>query len=76
MAAFETIAELLPERGQEDELEPELCYFFGWSPVCVRFTTRLEERALETGCVEVALVKVNVKYCVSSILHIEMIQVA
>lgn len=42
----------------------------------MRLTTRLEGRAALAAVVVVALVKVNVKYWVSSILQIEMIQEA
>ena len=76
VTAFGMLVELLPERRSEDELDSELRDLFKWGPVWARLTTRLEGRTVAADCVAVALVKVNVKYCVSSILHMVMIQVA
>lgn len=73
VTAFETDVELLPERRPEDELEPELRDLLRCGIVFVLLTIRLEGRELWTWLVAVALVKVNVKYCVSSMLQMEII---
>lgn len=62
-----------PERLPDEELEPELRDLFSWGSVFVLFTTLLDGcRCL--GSAGVALVNVSVKYCVSSMLQIEIIQ--
>lgn len=74
VTAFDVEFELLPERRpEEDELEPELSDLFVYTPVCDRFTIRLDEAVLEFS-MAVALVKVSVKYGMSSMLQTEMIQ--
>lgn len=74
VATFELVVELLPERCPDDELEPELRDLLSCGIALVLLTILLEGRALWVGSVAVALVKVNVKYCVSSMLHMEMMQ--
>jgi hypothetical protein len=77
VAAFEFEFELPPERRPEEELEPELRDLLSRvGMVLVLFTTLLVGRMLCAGSVAVALVKVNVKYWVSSIFQTEMIQAA
>jgi hypothetical protein len=74
VATFELDVELLPERRPDDELDPELRDLLSCGTALVLLTIRLEGCKLWFGSTAVALVKVNVKYCVSSMLHIEMIQ--
>lgn len=73
VATFELGLELLPDRLPDEELDPELRDLFSCGRVLVLFTTLLEGCKC-LGSAGVALVNVNVKYCVSSILQIEMIQ--
>lgn len=74
VATFELELELLPEWRPDDELEPELRDFARWLAVLVRFTIRLEGLVPRGPSVGVALVKVKVKYGVSSILQTDIIQ--
>lgn len=74
VAAFELELELLPDWRLEDELDPELRDLVKWAAVFVRFTIRLDGSVLRGLSAAVALVKVKVKYCVSSMLQTEMIQ--
>jgi hypothetical protein len=73
VAALEFGLELLPDRRPDDELEPELRDLLRCGFAFVLFTILLEGCELLAGAAAVALVKVSVKYWVSSILHIEMI---
>jgi hypothetical protein len=74
VATFELDVEWLPERLPEDELDPELRDLLSCGTALVLLTILLEGRELWFGSAAVALVKVKVKYCVSSMLHMEMIQ--
>lgn len=73
VTTFEFGLELLPERLPDEELEPELRDLFSCGVVLVLFTILLEGCKC-LGSAGVALVKVNVKYGVSSILQIDIIQ--
>jgi hypothetical protein len=55
-------------------LEPEPRDLLMCEAVLVLFTILLERRVLWEDSAGVALVKVNVKYWISSMLHMEMIQ--
>jgi hypothetical protein len=75
VTAFELGLELLPERGPDDVLEFELRDLSRCAVVLDLFTTLNDGREL-CEFVAVALVNVNVKYCVSSILQVVMMHVA
>jgi hypothetical protein len=77
VTTFEFEFEVPPERRPEEELDPELRdLLLGFGIVFVLFTIRLVGRVVCAGSTAVALVKVSVKYWVSSILQTDMIQAA
>jgi hypothetical protein len=73
VATFEFEFELLPERRPDDELESELRDLLRCGFAFVLLTILLEGCEFWAGPMFVVLVKVKVKYWVSSILHMEMI---
>jgi hypothetical protein len=77
VTALEAGFESVPERGPEEELEPELRDLLKWKLVFVRATTRAEGRwVVLPWVVGAALVKVRVKYWASSICQTDTIMLA
>jgi hypothetical protein len=76
VTTFEFEFELPPDRRPEEEPDPELRDLLRFGMVLVLFTILLVGRVLCVGSTAVGLVKVSVKYWVSSILQTDMIQAA
>src|SRR5689334_4926526 len=76
VTTFEVGFEVLPDRRPDDELDPELRDLLRWALVLVRLTILVDGCELCFGSVAVALVNVNVKYCMSSMLQLDTMQVA